>query len=153
MTPRSVKFLEWTLPSLQRFSIGHLSQPEGLQAVLEFLEFGGLNARRLRSLMRLHPSMLSIWPRPSRIIPASSWTSCLGLEEFAAEFKRIILEAGPSIHAVLAQITGTQEDRYPYQGITGSGLLRFPIQLALCTEGAVHRYMMEGPILHAYHES
>ena len=30
---------------------------------------------------------------------------------------------------------------------------RFPIQVALCTEGEVHHYTMEGPILRTYHEN
>ena len=124
-TPRSVKFLECSLPSLQCLSIGYLSRPEDLKAIIKILEFGGLNAQRLRSLTLVHPSILSIWPRPTPIIPASLWTSCPRLEEFAADFKRIILEAGPSIDAALAQIIDTQEDRYPFRGITGPGLLEF----------------------------
>ena len=110
------------LPSLQRLSIGYLSPPEDLRAILKFLEFGGLNARRL---MLVHPrSILSNRPRPSRIIPASLWMSCPRLGEFAADFKRIILETGPSINAALAQIIDTQ-DRHPLRSTTGSGLLQF----------------------------
>ena len=124
-TPHSVKFLEWSLPSLQRLSIGYLSQPEDLKAILKILELGGLNARRLRSLTLVHPSILYHWPRPSRIIPTSLWTSCPRIEEFTADFKRLILKAGPSINAALAQIINTQEERYPFRGITGPGLLEF----------------------------
>ena len=90
-TPRSVKCLEWSLAPLQRLSIGYLSHPEDLQAILKILEFGGLNTQRLRSPMLVHPSISSVWPHPSRIIPAFLWTRCPRLEEFAADFKESFL--------------------------------------------------------------
>jgi hypothetical protein len=106
---RSVEFLKWSLPSLQRLSIGFLSRPEDLHAILKILASGGLNARRLRSLTLVHPPALFTGPRPSRTIPPSLWTSCPKLEEFTADFEKIIVDAGPPANAALAQVTGTQE--------------------------------------------
>jgi len=118
-TPRSVEFLKWSLPSLQRLSVGYLSLPEDLQAILKVLARGGLNARRLRSLTLVHPATSFIGPRPSRTIPPSLWTSCPKLEEFTADLEKIIVDAGPPTHAALAQVTSVQEriNRMPMDDI------------------------------------
>jgi len=122
-TPRSVDVLKWSLPSLQRLSIGYLARSEDLQAILRFLALGGLNARRLRSLTLVHPATSFIGPRPSRTIPPSLWTSCPKLEEFAADFEKIIVEVGPPTNATLAYVTDTREDRNPARN--DFGILNF----------------------------
>jgi hypothetical protein len=125
-TPRSIKFLKWSLPSLQRLSIGYLAHCEDLQAILKTLALGGLNARRLRSLTLVHPAVSwFVEPRTSRTIPPSLWTSCPKLEEFAADFKKIIVDGGPPTNAPLAQVIDTHEDRYPMRSNAGFDVLQF----------------------------
>jgi len=124
-TPRSVEFLNWSLPSLQRLSIGYLSLPDDLQAILKTLTLDGLNARRLRSLTLVHPAMPIIGPRPSRTIPPSLWASCPALEEFTADLEKIIVHGGPPTHAALARVTTTQE---------GTGAMAFGDMLQFARE-------------------
>ena len=124
-TPRSVKFLKWSLPSLQRLSIGYLARPEDLQAILKVLALGGLNARRLRSLTLVHPVTSFVGPSLSRTIPPSLWTSCPKLEEFAADFEKIIVAIGPPTNAALAYVIDTQEDINPARRAYGFDIRQF----------------------------
>ena len=124
-TPCSVDVLKWSLPSLQRLSIGYLARPEDLQAILKFLALGGLNARRLRSLTLVHPATSFIGLRPSRTIPPSLWTSCPKLEEFVADFEKIIVDVGPPTSAALSRVIDTQENRNPARSQYGFNIPQF----------------------------
>ena len=124
-TPRSVEFLKWSLPSLQRLSIGYLARPEDIQAILKVLALGGLNARRLRSLTLVHPVTSFIGSLQSRTIPPSLWTSCPNLEEFTADFEKIIVDVGPPTTAALAQVIDTQEDGNPVRSAHFLDILHF----------------------------
>ena len=122
-TPHSVEFRKWSLPSLQRLSIGYLSVPEDLQAILKTLALGSLNARRLRSLTLVHGSFTR--HRPSRTIPPSLWTSCPELEEFTADSEKIIVDAGPPTNAPLAHVTDTYDGRSLIRSVHGLDVLQF----------------------------
>lgn len=123
-TPRSVEFRKWSLPSLQRLSIGYLSIPEDLRAILKTLALGSLNARRLRSLTLVNVGLFT-GPPPSRTIPASLWRSCPELEEFTADSEKIIVYAGPPTNAPLAQVTDTYESRNIIRSVHGIDVLQF----------------------------
>jgi len=47
------------------------------------------------------------------------------LEEFAADFEKIVVDAGPPTNAALVQVIDTQEDLFPTQSTTSFEVLQF----------------------------
>ena len=92
-----------TLPTTAQYRVSVSTR--GSPNYLQNLRIRRAQRRGFRSLMLVHPSILPIWPRPSRIIPASLWTSCPSLEGFAADvhdsresFLKPALPSTPVLH-------------------------------------------------------